>query len=141
MGGHTLLLFIELGDVYRRVGRLADAMDLAGRALELSRAHQARGYQAYTLRLLGDIAMHRDPPDVEFAEDHYRQALSLATELGMRPLQAHCYRALGTLYHQAGQSEQACTALSTAIDMYRDMEMTFWLPETEVALAEVEGKA
>jgi hypothetical protein len=25
--------------------------------------------------------------------------------------------------------------------MYRDMEMTFWLPETEAALTAVEGKA
>ena len=59
----------------------------------------------------------------------------------MRPLQAHCHRGLGTLYSQTGQSEQAHAELSTAIDMYRDMEMTFWLPETEVALAEVEGRS
>ena len=30
--------------------------------------------------------------------------------------------------------------LTTAMDMYRDMEMTFWLTETEATLAEVEGK-
>ena len=46
----------------------------------------------------------------------------------------------GTLYSQTGQAEQACTELSTAIEMYRDMEMTFWLPETEAALAEVEKR-
>jgi hypothetical protein len=44
------------------------------------------------------------------------------------------------LYRQTGQLEQAHAKLSTAIDMYRDMEMTFWLPETEAALAEVEGR-
>ena len=58
----------------------------------------------------------------------------------MRPLQAHCHRGLGRLYLQAGQSEQARTALSTAMEMYRDMEMTFWLPETEATLAEVEKR-
>ena len=57
----------------------------------------------------------------------------------MRPLQAHCHRGLGTLYATTGQREQARTALSTAIEMYRGMEMTFWLPETEAALAQVEG--
>jgi hypothetical protein len=31
-------------------------------------------------------------------------------------------------------------ALSTAIDMYHDMAMTFWLPATEAALAELEGR-
>ncbi len=84
--------------------------------------------------------MHRDPPDVEQAETHYQQALTLANELAMRPLQAHCHRGLDTLYRQTGQPEQARAELATAIDMYRDMEMTFWLPETEATLAEVEKR-
>ena len=41
-----------------------------------------------------------DPPEVEPAEAHYRQALALAEELGMRPLQAHCHLGLGRLYGQ-----------------------------------------
>ena len=57
-----------------------------------------RGYQAYALRLLGEIAAQREPPEVEQAEAHYQQALALADELGMRPLQAHCHLGLGTLY-------------------------------------------
>ena len=57
----------------------------------------------------------------------------------MRPLQAHCHRGLGMLYRQTGQGEHARAALSTAIEMYREMAMTFWLPETEAALAAVEG--
>ena len=55
----------------------------------------------------------------------------------MRPLQAHCHRGLGTLYAATNQREQSRTALSTAIALYRDMDMTFWLPQTEVALAQV----
>ncbi len=90
------------------------------------------------LWLLGDIAIHREPLEIEQAEVHHQQALSLAKELGMLPLQAHCHRGLGTLYSQIGQSEQARAELSTAIEMYREMEMTFWLPETEATLAEVE---
>ncbi len=57
----------------------------------------------------------------------------------MRPLQAHCHRGLGTLYATTGQREQARAELSTAIEMYRAMDMTFWLPQTEAALAQVEG--
>jgi hypothetical protein len=56
----------------------------------------------------------------------------------MRPLVAHCHRGLGTLYAMTGQREQARAELSTAIAMYRGMEMTFWLPQTEAALAPVE---
>jgi uncharacterized protein HemY len=57
----------------------------------------------------------------------------------MRPLQAHCHRGLGTLYARTGQREQARAALSTAIEMYTSMEMTFWLPQTAAALAPVEA--
>ena len=77
------------------------------------------------------------PPDVVQAEAHYQQALALAEELGMRPLQAHCHHGLGTLYARSGQREQARTALSTAIELYRAMEMTLWLPQAEAALAQV----
>jgi class 3 adenylate cyclase/tetratricopeptide (TPR) repeat protein len=119
-------------------GRLAEAVPLAERALEHARIHQERGEEAYVLRLLGDIARQSDPPQVKQAATHYQQALTLAEALGMRPLQAHCHRSLGTVYSQTGQLEHARTELSTAIDMYRDMAMTFWLPETEAALAEVD---
>ncbi len=56
----------------------------------------------------------------------------------MCPLQAHCHLGLGTLYAKTGQREQARTELSTAIEMYHAMEMTFWLPQAETALAQVE---
>jgi hypothetical protein len=67
----------------------------------------------------------------------YRQAL--ADELGMRPLQAHCHLGLGWLYGQTGRGEQARVALTTAIDLYRAMDMPFWLPQAQAALAQVEG--
>jgi hypothetical protein len=72
------------------------------------------------------------------AEAHYQHALALAEELGLRPLLAYCYRGLGMLYARTGQRVQTRTALVTAIDLYRAMEMTFWLPETETALVQVD---
>ena len=110
---------------------------LAGRALTHAREHQERGRQAYALRLLGDIAARRDPPESAQAEAYYHQALALADELGMRPLLAHCQRGLGTLYATTGQREQARTALATAIALYRAMDMTFWLPQAEAALVRI----
>ena len=58
----------------------------------------------------------------------------------MRPLQAHCHLGLGTLYATTGQREQSRTALATAIDLYRAMDMTLWLPQAEAALAQVGGQ-
>jgi class 3 adenylate cyclase/tetratricopeptide (TPR) repeat protein len=126
-----------LSEVYLLVGRMEDAGDLVLRALEHSRNRKELGYQAYALRLLGEIHSHHDPPEVEPAETHYRQALALAGELGMRPLVAHCHLGLGTLYLKIGRGEQSRTELSAAIAFYRAMEMTFWLPQTEAALAQV----
>ena len=108
-----------------------------GRLLDLYRTHTGRGYQAHAFRLLGETAASCDPPEAEQAETYYRQALALAEELGMRPLQAHCHLGLGTLYHKMGQQEEARVEFSTAIEMYRAMDMTFWLPQAEAALAQV----
>jgi tetratricopeptide (TPR) repeat protein len=131
------LCFLSLGEAQVLGGCLEEAHALAERALALTRVHQERGHQAYALRLLGDIAARRESPESESAETHYRQALALADELGMRPLLAHCHLGLGTLYLKAGQQEQAHTELSTAIALYRAMDMTFWLPQAEAALAQM----
>src|SRR5262249_30882047 len=86
------LCSLSIGEAHLAAGRLEEAHALAERTLALARTHQERGNQAYALRLLGDIAAHRDPPGTAPAEAHYRQARVLADELGMRPLQAHCHR-------------------------------------------------
>ena len=134
------LCSLALGEAQVLAGRLEESHVLGERALVLARAHQERGHEAYVLRLLGDIATHRDPPDTDQAEAHYQQALTLAAELGMRPLVAHCHFGLGILYLKMAQREQARAELSTAIELYRAMDMTFWLPQAEAALVEVEGR-
>jgi class 3 adenylate cyclase/tetratricopeptide (TPR) repeat protein len=134
---HQGLCRLSLGEAHLLAGRLEEAHPLAERTLAFTREHQERGNEAYALHLLGDIAAHRAPPDVDPATTHYRQALTLAEELGMRPLQAHCHRGLGKLYATVGQRAQAGAALTMAIEMYRAMDMTLWLPQAEAALAQV----
>ena len=119
---------LAMGEVQVLAGRLAEAYAHAEHALALAHEHGKRGNQAYVLRLLGDIAAHQEPPEARRPDAHYRQALALADELGMRPLQAHCHRGIGMLYAATGQREQARTALSSAMALYRTMDMTFWLP-------------
>ena len=138
MAGDQTLCSLPLGEAHLVAGRLEKAHTLAEQTLALACQHQERGHQAYALRLLGDIAARREPPQSGSAAVHYQQALTLAEELGMRPLQAHCHRGLGTLYANIGRVEQARTELSAAIALYRAMDMTFWLPQAEAALAEVE---
>jgi tetratricopeptide (TPR) repeat protein len=140
MGENRVVCSHSLSEAHLLAGHREEASSLAKRALAFARAHQERGHQAYALRLLGAIAAHRGAPENEEAETHYQQAFALAEELGMRPLQAHCHLGLGTLYTRIGRTEQARVELSTAIVLYRAMDMTFWLPEAQTALAQVEGR-
>jgi tetratricopeptide (TPR) repeat protein len=136
---HQTFCGLSLGEAQVLTGGLDEAQALAERTLALARVHQERDHQAYAFHLLGAIARRRTPPERAQAEDAYRQALALAEALGMRPLQAHCHLGLGTLYATTGQRQQARTELAAAVDLYRAMDMTFWLPQTETALAQVDA--
>jgi hypothetical protein len=101
------------------------------RGLTLARRHGHRGAEAWALRLLGDVASHHERHDVPTAEAHYGAALPLASELGMRPLVAHCRLGLGTLYCRTDKRPQAREHLTIATTMYREMGMAYWLEQAE----------
>jgi hypothetical protein len=54
----------------------------------------------------------------------------------MRPLQAHCHFGLGSLHRKAGRLEEARAELAAAVELYRSMRMTLWLPQAEAELAD-----
>jgi hypothetical protein len=49
----------------------------------------------------------------------------------MRPVVAHCHLGLGKLYRRTGKRQEAQQHLATAITMYREMDMNFWLEQAE----------
>ena len=138
--GRYALVVVWLSEAYLLAGRLDEAIPCAERALALARTHKERGHEAWALRLLGAVQAQGDTPAMAQAAIYYHQALALAEELGMRPLLAHCHLGLGMLYAKTGQRQQARAALATAIEMYRGMEMTFWLPQAEAALVQVDAQ-
>ncbi len=128
-------LLCWLGEAYLAAGDEARAHDAAEQALAHARAHDERGHEAYALHFVGQVASQTSPTDVDTAETHYRQAIALAEELGMRPLAAHCHLGLGTLYQRVDRPTEAQQELANASDMYRAMQMTFWLEQAEAARA------
>jgi tetratricopeptide (TPR) repeat protein len=136
-GGHARFAAC-LGAVYLLLGQTEDARRLASEALDIAQHRGERGYEASALHVRGEIAARGDPSDVEAATHLYRAATALATELGMRPLVAHCHLGLGKLYRRMGKREQAQEHLTTATMMYREMGMTYWLEHAEAELAELE---
>ena len=132
-----LLGAIPLGEVLLSKGRFDDAAQVGQRSLKLARTHGQRGHEVYALRLLGEVAARRDPPNREMAEPYYHGAMKLALELGMRPLVAHCHLGLGKLSRRTGQRKQAREHLTTATTMYREMGMTYWLEQAEAEMREL----
>jgi tetratricopeptide (TPR) repeat protein len=124
--GHILLC---AGMTYLSAGRIDEAARHAREALALTRRLKARGSEAHALCLAGDAASTGGAED---APGYYREALALASELGMRPLVAHCHLGLGKLYRRTDKREQTQEHLRTATTMYREMEMRFWLEQAEV---------
>jgi len=116
-------------------GRLSEALHSAQRALDLCRAHRQHGNEAYTLRVLGEIHAAQDPPASERAETAYRDALTLATAVGNRPLVARCELGLGKLYRLTGDARRAAQYLASAAAALRALEMRRWLPDAERELA------
>ena len=130
----------QLGEAYLLVHRVEDAGACADRAVTLARARGEHGYEAWALRLLGDVTSRQSRLDVPTAEAHYGAARGLASELGMRPLTAHRHLGLGKLYARTAERERAQEHLAKATAMYREMDMGFWLEPTEAALGARHGK-
>jgi len=131
VGFYHSLSVKQLGEVYLLADQVENARACADRAVMLARERGERGYEAWALRLLGQIASHHRRPDVTTAAAHYGAAMSLASELEMRPLVAHCHLGLDRLYRRTGKPEQAQEHLTTATAMYGEMGMTYWLEKLE----------
>ena len=122
---------------YLLAGRTQQASACAQQARELARSTGSRGTEAIALRLLGETMACGDALDAQAASGHYLAALSLATELGMRPLVAHCHFGFGKLHLRTGNHGQAQRHLTMAIAMYRQMGMTNWPDQAEAELRQL----
>jgi class 3 adenylate cyclase/tetratricopeptide (TPR) repeat protein len=117
----------NLGEGLAAARQLERARTVAQRALELALRHKERGHQAWALRLMGELSAVAEPPEVGEAEGYFGQALAIAEELEMRPLQARTHLGMGRLLRLAGDRERAEDHLATALGLLREMDMRFWL--------------
>jgi class 3 adenylate cyclase/tetratricopeptide (TPR) repeat protein len=118
-------------------GRLADARHHAETSLTLARAQGARGLEARALRVVGELLASGDGPDVDAAEAMYGEAMTIATELGLRPLISRCRVGMAAVYAKTGKRGRAREALTTAAAEFGRMDMTRWRERAERALATV----
>jgi class 3 adenylate cyclase/tetratricopeptide (TPR) repeat protein len=126
-----------LSEAYLVAGRQHDAREMVRRALDMCRSHRQRLFEPDVLRIEGRIRACEaagDGDGDDAAQGSYTDALALAGDLGMRPLVAHCHLGLGKLCRRAGNRPQAHEHLTAAATMYREMDMRFWLEQTEAEM-------
>jgi class 3 adenylate cyclase/tetratricopeptide (TPR) repeat protein len=124
-----------LADAYRAEGEISLATETVSRSLKLADEREERGFEAWAMLVMAGI--HTDAGRVEEAMQWYQRAFQQASNFSMRPLFAHCHKGLGQLHLKTGHSEEARSELAAAIELYRSMDMSFWLPQVESSLAEM----
>jgi tetratricopeptide (TPR) repeat protein len=122
---------------YMLAGRYSEAEGLARRVLVVFEENKHRGSEAWLHCVLGDLLARIYPAQLVQAEDSYRKALTLAQDLGMRPLQAHCYLGLGQIHARSKNVRVTRSELHLAGELYRGMCMPFWLARAELALSAI----
>ena len=123
-----------LANTYLLADRFDDARATAQEALELARRHHERGAEAWALYLIAESIAQLQSAERNEIYDNYLAALKLADELGMRPLAAHCHLGMGRLHQRSDRNSEAKAELSRAVDMYRQMDMRFFLTQAEADL-------
>ena len=118
---------VAASEVYLLAGDMGESGRFGTRALELAKRKRERGYEAWALRVLGELAAKREPADVQVAEAYFRDALARSSALGMRPLAGRCQLGLAQLYRDAGSRGQFQEAISRAAALFEEMGMRFWL--------------
>ncbi|MGH7345439.1 MAG: ATP-binding protein, partial [Candidatus Rokuibacteriota bacterium] len=133
LGGWHSRVLNALGLAYLLAGRAAEALEATRRALDLAREHKERGHEAWACRVLGEIPL-RSEVSVPEAEEALGRALTLATELEMRPLVAHARLGLGRWHRRAEQRADAEGHLRAAAALFGELQMRSWAAQTEATL-------
>ena len=111
------------------LGRIEDAQRVARQAMEGLRARPE--ILPRVLLALADIAR----PSRSLRSRGERETVSRShggrRATGPGPIIAHCHLGLGGLYSRLSRRQEAGEHLTIARQMYREMDMTFWLKQVE----------
>jgi len=107
-------------------GRVVDAQALAEKALQLAIETMERGHQAWALFLKAVISARGGKKGRYHVQNEFDQALALAKELRMNPLQAYCHLGLNEFYQLQGDMDQAEKEFRLATHLFGQMGMTTW---------------
>ena len=129
-------------EAYLAAGLPEEAEAEADRGLALATVDNARAYHVPLGRIRAEaLALQGKEPRREEALSDWGQLIDLATELSMRPELAHCHFGFGKLYCRSGDGARGQEHLTTAVTLYREMDMGFWLAQAEAVLEPPHGNS
>jgi class 3 adenylate cyclase/tetratricopeptide (TPR) repeat protein len=102
-------------------GRLDATLHAAREVHQTATLRGERPTVAWLEHLLGDLALGRDPAEATVAAGHYRAAIAIASELGMRPLVMECHFGLGAAARRTGCEDEAQSEFRSALKLAEDM--------------------
>ena len=122
MFGQSLVLS-NFGRVCQLARRQAEALTHARDAIDVARACGERGNEAWAWCLLANLVLDggATASKIEDAHNHYRTALTIAQEHGMRPLQAQCLYGMSQLQKVVGNGSLAKQHAADATSLCREM--------------------
>jgi len=125
-----------LGEALLQDGQVQGALAQADNALALARTYGTVGPGAWAFRLRAEALIRTcSEREAARAADDYREAARIATERGMRPLQAHCHLGMARLHAVLGDLAEARAEVEAARRMYQEMEMIRYVSEADQELA------
>jgi tetratricopeptide (TPR) repeat protein len=136
----------RLAEVLGMLGEFAEGRRHGEEALRLAMidGQWQRDAPIYARARLGSL--YHAQGDLEAAIRVCEEGLALCRVSGNRGPRWALMGSLGEAYAYTGRLaeglallEQARAELTTAIELYRAMEMTFWLPQAEAALTQISG--
>jgi tetratricopeptide (TPR) repeat protein len=128
------LVFPLLAKALWLTNRVPEAREYAERALHGAVEFGEPGAEAearLVLAMIGAEAREWDGDTKQQTLEHLRIASALAERLGMRPLRAHCHYYHNIALQRAGFEDEAHAERESATDLYRAMDMRFWLARAE----------
>jgi class 3 adenylate cyclase/tetratricopeptide (TPR) repeat protein len=121
-----------LSYAWQRCEEHGEAAAQAREALQLARQYRFLDVEVMACRFLG---MSEMAGNIASGEGHLLEAIALAESREMRPELAHSHYELGALHAGCGRRGKARRHLTSALALYRAMDMGFWLERAEIALA------
>jgi hypothetical protein len=126
-----------LAEAWYEVNDISKCLTIANEAILFAEKMQTVLYVPILLELLGRIHSHPAHYQPAKSRQFYGQAMKAAAAQNYQVTLAHCHAGLGRLHNTTGKKDEARKELAHGCEMYRNMEMTYYLRKAEKDLAEL----